>query len=217
MTTVGGAERAGRLGVPPLPRGRAVAGGALVALSAVGLLAAHRAATTSDLHSYLVVRDAVVAGERIDAADLALAPMDLDPSTAPRAFRSGDLVVGRTARTDLVPGELVQRSDVGRPAATGPARRLGLLLPPERALGGDVDDGDRIDVVRASAEDAVVVAAGALVRAVATEPGTLGSSADVRLTIVVADETQAAAVLSAAAAGEVALTAAAPAAEATDG
>ena len=102
-------ERPGRrLGTrAALPRGRAVVGALLIAASAIGLLLAHRAATTPDRQHWLVATDDIELGQRIDADDLALAPMELAAATADRAFSSGDDVVGHLARTPLTAGDLV--------------------------------------------------------------------------------------------------------------
>ena len=58
-----------------LPTGRAIVGGLLVAVSGLGIFAAHRAATVPDSTNWLIVRRPVAAGATISVDDLALAPM----------------------------------------------------------------------------------------------------------------------------------------------
>ena len=112
-----------------LPRGRAVLGALLVAVSAVGLLVAHQAATRTDEQLWLVATHDVAFGARITSDDLTLAPMHLYSTTASRAFRDGHGVVGRIARSPIAAGDLVQRGAV-QPTETpsGPARRRPLRL-----------------------------------------------------------------------------------------
>lgn len=200
-------EHAGRLGrKASLPRGRAVLGGLLVALSAVGLLMAHNAATRTDDSRWLVATSDIALGERIEAGDLGLAPMQLAETTRRRAFRDGDDVVGRTATATIEAGDLIQRSDIGRTEpASGPARRLTVALPTANALGGDIGPGDRVTILAADSEGAVVVAQHAMVRAVSSPRSGLGSDDELEVTVVVADEATAAAVLAAAARDAVAL------------
>jgi hypothetical protein len=212
-----GVRHLGRLGVRAgLPRGRAVIGALLIAGSGVGLLLAHQAATAPHLQSWLVAATDVQPGERIEAADLLLVPMDLAPETARRAFATGDPVVGQVARAALSPGDLVRRTDVGREIATqGPARRLTLDLSPAQALGGRLERGDRVDVLGSAtaAADAgsggtTLLASSVLVDAIERPDAGLGATEAIRITLVVADADLAVAVVDAASSGDVTLIAA---------
>jgi hypothetical protein len=200
---------AGRLGTRvALPRGRAVVGGLLVALAAVGLLLAHQAATRHQVTNWLVARHPIQAGARIRSTDVAFAPMDLYSGTAERAFRSSVGVLGATAKTDMATGELVQRSDVGsRRTATGPARRLTLDLTPAQALDGSVVGGDRVDIVSSGDDPGTtkVIAHRVLVVSVRHPTAGLGSTDAVRLTLVVDNEATAGAVIDGALHGKVTL------------
>lgn len=208
-----GEKAAGRLGRhAALPRGRAVVGGLLIAASALGVFVAHDAATNTDQHRWLVATSDIAMGDRIEAGDLGLAPMQLAQDTAARAFDDGDDVVGRVASQAIGVGELVQRSAVGRTdAGGGIARRLAIPLPLPRALGGDLRSGDHVDVVAASRDAAAVIARHAMVAGVASAGSGLGGSDAAMVTLVVDDEATAAQVLAASARDEVALIAAAKA------
>jgi hypothetical protein len=200
---------AGRLGTRvALPRGRAVVGGLLVALAAIGLLLAHQAATRQQVTSWLVARHTIAAGARIRSTDVAFAPMDLYRGTAQRAFHTSGGVLGATAKTEVAAGELLQRSDIGsRRTATGPARRLTLDLTPSQALDGSVVGGDRVDIVSSGDDPGTtkVIAHRVLVVSVRHPSAGLGSTDAVRLTLVVNDEATASAVIDGALHGKVTL------------
>lgn len=133
-----------------LPGGRAVVGGFLVAASAVGTFAAYTAASTGPHGSYAVVISDVRAGERLDAADLGLIALDLPPDQHRLAFTELGVLDGATALAPLAAGQLVQTSDVAKPAG-GPERaQISLSLDPGSALGGDpalLGDGERVAVI----------------------------------------------------------------------
>src|SRR3954452_11808754 len=69
----------------PLPGGRAVIGGFLVALAATAVFAAYTRATTTPEQRFVVARRALAPGHHITRADLALTPMRVPAGVA---FRS---------------------------------------------------------------------------------------------------------------------------------
>ncbi|MBX7067853.1 MAG: hypothetical protein K1X38_00570 [Microthrixaceae bacterium] len=175
-----------------LPTGRAIVGGLLVASSALGLFAAHRAATTPDETAWVVLRRAVAAGERISAEDLGLAPMSLAETTRTRAVADPGDVIGDIALVPLHEGDLVLRSATAdSPPPTGTGRRIGLALDAAAALGGDVATGDRVDIVALPDGDidSEVVVRGALITSVGIgDSAGVGATDQVQLNIDVPDE-----------------------------
>lgn len=175
-----------------LPTGRAIVGGLLVAVSGLGILAAHRAATLPDRTEWLVVRRPIAAGATIAADDLALAPMTLATGSRSRAVDDPADVIGRIALVPLAPGDLVLRSTTATTGdATAPGRRVGLALGAADALGGALEVGDRVDVVSVPPPDGAseVIVRGALVSAVDDgSEGGVGAVDDVRLILEVPDE-----------------------------
>jgi hypothetical protein len=189
----------------------------LVAASAVGLVVAHQAATRPDEQLWLVATHDIAFGERISSDDLALAPMHLYPATAARAFRGGDGVVGRIARSPIASGDLVQRGAVqATTTPSGPARRLALELSPAQALDGALVPGDRVDVLGTAdtTDETTPLATGAVVASVSRPDGGLGASDTVRLALVVPDAATAEAIVGASLRGDVSLIAAADLTEA---
>ncbi|TML58120.1 MAG: hypothetical protein E6G17_12765, partial [Actinobacteria bacterium] len=63
-----------------LPSGRALVGGLLVAIAAVGVFGAWLSATAAPTSSYVVARHDIAPGHRVTRADLALVRLHLPPS-----------------------------------------------------------------------------------------------------------------------------------------
>lgn len=207
--------------VPPrvalaLPSARAVVGGLLVAVSILGIFAAHRSATAVDTTEWLIVARPVPAGREITAADLARAPMRLVDATAARAVADPRAVIGRVALVGLRPGDLLMRGSTAEQRATAAtARRVTVTLSPAAALGGALAEGDRVDVVAiGDAESPTeVVVRGAIVGNAGDDRGAGGvgsTSGGVQVTLDVADEEAARALIAAHAAGGITLIAASP-------
>ncbi|MGH9278743.1 MAG: SAF domain-containing protein [Acidimicrobiales bacterium] len=129
----------------PVPGGRAILGGFLVAAAVVGLFwASTRESTPNQL--YVVAARAVAPGARLTAADLTRQPLDLPPALAERAFRDVRAIEGSTTIAPLAVGELVQASAVvAKPS--GPASREVSFAVPGATLSADLEKGERIDVV----------------------------------------------------------------------
>lgn len=130
----------------PLPGGRAIVGGLLVAASAVGLFALSTRAQAGPRQAYVVVRHAMAPGARLSPSDLSRLPLDLPPVLAQRAFRDVRTLVGATVVAPLSPGELVQASAVvAKPS--GPASREITFAVARATLAGGLERGERVDVV----------------------------------------------------------------------
>ncbi len=204
-------ESAGRLGTrAALPRGRAVLGGLLVAVAAIGILLAHQAATRRHDTRYLIAARTVHAGKAVRSADLAYAPMSLYGPTAAQAFRTPSGVVGKVARVDIASGQLVEAADVtSNRVQSGPARRLTLDLPPAQALDGSIVAGDRVDLFGTgdAAGTTALLVRHAVISAVSRPGGGLGSGDTLRVTLVVKDEQLAQSVIDAAQHGKLTLVA----------
>jgi hypothetical protein len=95
-----------------LPSGRAVAGGFLMALAALGVFVAARGAGARPTQNYVVVAHEVIAGTTLTDDDLTFAALDLPGSLASHAFTSRSSVVGQVAIAHLSAGDLVQSSVV---------------------------------------------------------------------------------------------------------
>jgi hypothetical protein len=187
------------------PPTRAVVGGLLVAVAAVG---AFVLATPADGPSaeYVIAAHALDPGARIEADDLTVAAVDLPPDLATLAFTDASALIGAVSLGPVAAGQLVQEGDVGR-APLSPFE-VSLALEGDRALDGRLVPGELVAVLATygSGADAetLTVASTALVERVSKPTGLAVGTADV-VTLGLPVESDAQAVVHAARAGELTL------------
>jgi len=130
----------------PLPGGRAVFGGFLVAVAVVGIVAAQQAASGPPSTRYVVATATLPAGRALGSGDLTTRAIDLPDPLASRAYRDPQQLLGRVLAATLAEGELVQGSAL---AARGPLageREVSFTADPARSLGQRIGPGDVVDV-----------------------------------------------------------------------
>ncbi len=173
-----------------LPGSRAVVGGLLVAASAVGLFAAASRSGDGPGRSYVVARQDLAAGTRLQPSDLALAPMALAPGLQPRVYESVQAVAGATLIAPLAAGELVQTSAVVARKGDSASRELSFTLERGR-VGLGIKQGERADLLATygTGTDAftVVVVRQALLVAVDRPRTTSGDAGAATVTVAVDD------------------------------
>lgn len=132
-----------------LPGGRAVVGAFLVAAAAVGVFAAYLNATAAPSTSYLVADVDIPIGGRVTPDMFRAVALDLPPALAETAVPAGAVdqltgrqVLGPVSRDDLVPRTIFQSPS--SPEGTG---SFSFSIATSRALGGNVNGGDRVDLV----------------------------------------------------------------------
>src|SRR4051812_23452426 len=89
-----------------LPNGRALAGGLLVSLAALGIFAAYRGAAAGPSGAYVVARHDLTVGSRIGPGDVSVVRMDLPAGVRRSAFTRVSGVIGATVVGPLSDGEL---------------------------------------------------------------------------------------------------------------
>ncbi len=187
----GGAVDAARLVRPRrgLPGGRAVVGGFLVAVAAVGTFGAWTASTAGPRTAYVVAARDLAPGEQLTAADLTLVPMELPAGPAGAAFTDPAVLEGATLLGPLARDELVQAGSVVRPLGGPDTVQTSFAIDAAAALNGNLKRGERIDllVTYGSGESATVrrVATGALVVEVVQGREVVGSSGSLVLVLAV--------------------------------
>ncbi|HUF33484.1 MAG TPA: SAF domain-containing protein [Acidimicrobiales bacterium] len=194
-----------------LPGSRAVVGGFLVAASAVGVFAAYTASSAGPATSYVVVVNDIVAGQRLQVSDLALVALDLPPAQQGVSFADLGLLVDATALGPLSAGQLVQVSDVARPAGGADRAQISISVRAGSALGGSrtyLGAGELVDVIvtytTGGSPETFTVSRGAIVVDVLAGSDAVGGSGAVTVVLAVPpDELEA--VAQAAAAGDVTL------------
>jgi hypothetical protein len=88
----------------------------------------------------------LAAGARLQASDLAVAPMELAPELRSRAFESTQPLLGATLVAPLGSGELVQASAVVARRGDAASRELSFTLERGRVSPG-IKDGERADLL----------------------------------------------------------------------
>jgi pilus assembly protein CpaB len=179
-----------------LPSGRAVAGGFLMALAALGVFVAARGAGARPTQNYVVVAHEVIAGTTLTDDDLTFAALDLPGSLASHAFTSRSSVVGQVAIAHLSAGDLVQSSVVVAGDAADQRMQLSIPVERARALDGLLEPGERVDVLATYPGDAsgetIVVARGAEVRRVDNGSRSALSASDNTVLVLAVDDPDAA-------------------------
>lgn len=192
-----------------LPGGRAVVGGFLVALAAVGIFAGYTGATADTREPYFVARRDLPLGHRIARSDLATLPMDLPALLRARSYRDASQLVGAVVIGPVSKGELLQASDVLAQRDGGGDRQISFPIDPARAVDGRLRPGEFVDVLATYGTGAdgytVVVVRGARVADRSAAGGSLADGDDDVVTLAVAGPSDTLAVAHAVNAGAVTL------------
>lgn len=162
VTTAGSSPTAqGALGSPEeiarplrrrggLPSGRAVVGGLLVIVAAVGVFAAYTQATAAPRTRWVVAKQDIQIGQRITAEDLGLIAIDLPQPMHGRVFTESGArsLVAAVAVAPIARAELVEASDVRRAeAGLIVAEEISFPVSADRAVSGTLQPGERVDVL----------------------------------------------------------------------
>lgn len=193
----------------PLPGGRAVVGGFLVALAAVGIFTAYTTATADQREEYLVASRDLTLGHRLTEADLAPMPMELPHDLQGRSYQDPSLLVGAVVIGPVAKGELLQASDVVARPGSAVGRELSFPIESARAVDGQLKRGELVDVLASygTGTDAytVMVMRGARVVDRSRPDRSLGGDADEVVTLAVPSRADALAMAHAVNAGAVTL------------
>lgn len=107
-------------------------------------------------------------GSTLTEADVRYARVEMDSGLLDTVLRPGALA--RTRRSVVVgpiaEGDLIPRSALRAAAAPSGKRAMSIPVEPSRAVDGDLETGDRVDVVVATASEVAIVVSGAEVLAV---------------------------------------------------
>lgn len=186
-----------------LPSGRAVVGGLLMALAALGTFLAYADATADDTIDVLVAARDLSPGHTVRADDVALVAVEL-PAEVRGLFGAVDAAVGRQLATSVDAGEFLLASATVVPVEGVERLEVALRVPASRAVGG-LRPGERVDVFSTwSSEVTELVAVDARVLEVAGSAREgLGASESVVVRLALADFAQVEALVHAQAAGDI--------------
>lgn len=186
-----------------LPSGRAVVGGLLMALAAVGTFLAYADATADDTIEVLVAARDLTPGQTITADDVALVPVEL-PGQVRGLFGAVDAAIGRQLAANVEAGELLNVSATVVPLEGEETLEVAISVPAGRAVGR-LRAGERVDVFSTwGSEVTQLIAVDARVVEVrGSSSEGLGGSDSVTVRLAVADFGQVEALVHAQAAGDI--------------
>ncbi len=190
-----------------LPGGRAVAGGFLVAVAAVGIFAAVAGAGRDAGTPVVVAGRDVAPGTVLEEGDVDLVSLDLPTRLAGQVFTSPSQVVGAVAVGPLSAGELVQAG--GLAAATAVVPTFSLAVPTAAANGGHLQRGDTVQVFATYGTDATattrLLAADAAVVGVDEGDTELGVTGQLQVLLAIRSAEERSKVINAATSGTITL------------
>jgi Flp pilus assembly protein CpaB len=174
-----------------LPSGRAVVGGLLVAIAALGAIVVSTSSSGPTEVRVVVADAAITPGILLGPDVLRVESMALPDALLDGTFDDTEELIGTVARSTLAPGELLQSGDVVESTAAqrsaAPAREMSLHLESTRIGGGELESGDRIDVIATygTGDDAftTVVLRDAPVVVVRSTDDAIGAARGVTLTL----------------------------------
>lgn len=186
-----------------LPSGRAVVGGLLMALAAVGTFLAYADATADDTIDVLVAARDLTPGQTIQAGDVELVPVEL-PSGVRGLFGAVDAAVGRQLAAPVEAGEFLVASATVVPLEGAETLEVAISVPAARAVGR-LRAGERVDVFSTWDSDVTQLIAvdARVVEVVGSSSQGLGGSDTVTVRLAVADFGQVEALVHAQAAGDI--------------
>lgn len=129
----------------------------------------------------------IVPGQRVTRSDFRRVAIPADSPLLDTLVGVGvDPADGLVASHRIAEGAPIAKADLVGPASSNGLRAMSLPVPAERAVGGDLNVGDRVDVIDSSADPATYVATDLEVLAVsANAAGALGSAGPNHVTVAV--------------------------------
>lgn len=189
---------------PGVPGARAIVGGLLVTVAAVGTFWSWRAATGAPDRAYAVAARALQPGERLDGDAVRFEAVDLPPGVAGAAFTSPAQLEGRVLVAPVNEGELVQEGSVSDQVGGDPAAEVSITLARDLAVDGRLRPGDTVDVY-ATEDETAVAAEGLRVVAVTDAGGSFADGSELTVTLALPDPTGGVPIVQAAREGQVTL------------
>jgi Flp pilus assembly protein CpaB len=187
------------VGPPPLRRprvGSRLSGGHLLMLVAalLAMLLNFSLLRASDTRVRVAVAATPLrAGAAVDPSSFSFVEVDVGDELLPTLLdpERARSVHGWVAAHDLARGELVGTADLRRPSAPAQQRAMSIPIDPSHAVGGELQPGDRVDVIEVASEGAAYILDAAEVIAVSGRATSgLGSLEGFSVTVAV-DEAEA--------------------------
>ncbi len=194
----------------PLPNSRAVVGGLLMAVAALGTFVAYQQSTQTRQTMYLVAGANLGAGHVLQRADLGSVTGNLPSVVAAHSFGDAKLVMGQTLVGPVQRGDLLQQSNLTATAVAPVSFEVPMQVDPGR-FPTSLRKGDNVDVLvtmgqGADAKTTVIARAVRIADVGSSNSGAL-SAAATSIRLVANDEVTETTLANAGAAGKVTLVA----------
>lgn len=190
-----------------LPGSRAIVGGALIAIAALGTFVVASGLGHHDGRLVVVATHDLTPGMRLTAGDVHVVRTTIDDSLATHMASSVAAVTGQTIVGFIAQGEALQAGSVMNKRSEQP--EISFALASARAVAGTLRSGERVDVLATargtSNTDAVSAAENATVLSVDKGATSLGQNADLTITLAVNSRDEAARVAAAVARDDITL------------
>lgn len=169
-----------------LPGGRAVVGGLLMAVAALGVFVAYSRASARPTAPVVVASTRLLAGETITAEDVHLVEADLPTEVATGTFGAAEDVIGRIALGPIAEGEILQAGLVTDDVSGGARHEVALTLPRAQVAVGRLKQGEQVDLfVTAGNATELVVRSAEVVQLGSAGDGSITSDREVELVVAV--------------------------------
>ncbi len=169
-----------------LPGGRAVVGGLLMAVAALGVFVAYSHASARPTAPVVVASTRLLAGETITAEDVHLVEADLPTEVATGTFGAAEDVIGRIALGPIAEGEILQAGLVTDDVSGGARHEVALTLPRAQVAVGRLKQGEQVDLfVTAGNATELVVRSAEVVQLGSAGDGSITSDREVELVVAV--------------------------------
>lgn len=187
-----------------LPGGRAVVGGLLMAVAAVGVYVAYDQASADSSDPVVVAARDLQIGRVLEAGDVRTVEADLPHPTAGGTFSSADALVGRVVLGPIASGEIVQAAAVTDGRDRPDVHEVALQLPRGQVAVGRLKEGERVDVFATyDRRTASVVRGATVVQIEADDADSLTTGREITLVVAVPSGDAVAAVVHALRTGDV--------------
>lgn len=169
-----------------LPGGRAVVGGLLMAVAALGVFVAYSHASARPTAPVVVASTRLLAGETITAEDVHLVEADLPTEVATGTFGAAEDVIGRIALGPIAEGEILQAGLVTDDVSGEARHEVALTLPRAQVAVGRLKQGEQVDLfVTAGNATELVVRSAEVVQLGSAGDGSITSDREVELVVAV--------------------------------
>ena len=187
-----------------LPGGRAVVGGVLMAVAAMGVFVAYDRAGQRPTHPVVVAAHAIRMGAVLEPGDLQTIEADLPTAITRHTFAQVDQVHGKIALGAIGEGEIVQAGAITDDASAPGLHEVAINLPRAQVAVGRLKQGERVDVFVSNEDRTTSVVRGAAVVEIDAGGGsTLTSDREITLVVAVPSAAAVAALVHALRTGDV--------------